>query len=572
MRRWVMSAALAAVLWAGAGAAQQQPVWVQIEALPTLQQAEDRLRAYAAALPDVNGFDLGNGWYSVALGPYARDDAESVLRQYRAQGAIPSDSYIALPSAYERQVWPAGQQSAALVPPASAEPAPQEVEPLRQAEETRAEALRTERALGRAAHAELQTALQWSGHYSGAIDGLIGRGTRGAMERWQAANRYEPSGVLTTAQRAALFAQYNAVLDGMGLQTVQSAETGIEIALPLGVVAFDRLEPPFAHYAPTGDLAARVHLISQRGGRADLVGLFDVMQTLSVVPLDSTAEIRSGSFTLAGADDEIASHTQAELSGDTIKGFTLVWPAGDEARRMRVLQEMQASFRPIDGVLPATAGNAAQDIDLLSGLEIRRPARTRSGFYASADGIVVTTRDVAQDCTRLTLNDRYEAELLLEDAAHGLALLRSTEAIAPPRHASLRTTAPLLRSEVAVAGYSYGGRLGAPTLTYGRLADVKALDGAETRDRLELAALEGDAGGPVLDAAGQVFGMLLPREAGARQLPDGAAFSVDAAVIADLLAEAGIATPPAPAAAPDLHAEALGEMASEMVVLVSCWN
>ena len=95
---WVML--LASVVSASA---QDAPVWIQIEAQPNLNTATERARDYAADLPDVNGFSLGGGWYGIALGPYARSDAEQVLRVYRSEGVIPRDSYIALSSAFRQQ-------------------------------------------------------------------------------------------------------------------------------------------------------------------------------------------------------------------------------------------------------------------------------------------------------------------------------------------------------------------------------------------------------------------------------------------------------------------------------------
>ena len=104
-----------------AAVAQDDVVWVQIEAQPTLAEAEARARAYAADLPDVNGFSLGGGWYGIVLGPYARNDAEQVLSVYRAEGSIPRDSFIAFTRNFGRQFWPVG--ASALNQPAT--PAPQ---------------------------------------------------------------------------------------------------------------------------------------------------------------------------------------------------------------------------------------------------------------------------------------------------------------------------------------------------------------------------------------------------------------------------------------------------------------
>jgi len=128
-----------------------------------------------------------------------------------------------------------------------------------------------------------------------------------------------------------------------------------------------------------------------------------------------------------------------------------------------------------------------------------------------------------------------------------------------------------LQSDVAVAGYSYEGMLGAPTLTFGRLADVKGLNGEVAQKRLALNALDGDAGGPVVDATGGVLGMLLPAPDAGRQLPDGVSFAANADTVAQVLTAAGV-TPAAASDSDRLAAEALTREASGMTVLVSCWE
>ena len=89
----VIVLALGAVLWAATAGAQQLG-WVQIEARPSEAQAVERAQAYAARLPNVNGFALPSGWYAIALGPYDRFTAEQELRRLRAEGAVPGDSFL----------------------------------------------------------------------------------------------------------------------------------------------------------------------------------------------------------------------------------------------------------------------------------------------------------------------------------------------------------------------------------------------------------------------------------------------------------------------------------------------
>ncbi len=583
----IFAAVLFSIAFIGVAQAQQRTgaVWVQIEAQPSLSQARESIRDYATRLQDVNGFSLGAGWYAIALGPYAPQDAERVLQVYRAEGVIPRDSYIAASSDYQQQFWPIGANDlsgSALVPAIPApdsnlEAAPEtaalpelpEPDPI---DETPAQARASERELNRDERAALQEALKWAGFYGGAIDAAFGRGTRGAMARWQEAQGYQPTGVLTTRQRAELLTAYNAVLADLGLETVQETEAGIEIKLPTAVVAFDKYEPPFAHYTPSGDIDARIFLISQRGDSNTLGGLYDIMQTLEIVPETGPRTLTDSAFTLIGESALMISHTQAWLKDGEIKGFTLIWPAGDEERRTRLLGEMQESFTRLDGVLDATASSTeAQSIDLVSGLAIRKPRLTRSGFYVDRNGSVITTSDVVQGCGRITIDQDHEASISSQNAELGLAILRPRETLAPLAVATLQNTVPRLHSDVAVAGYSYGGILGAPTITFGQLADLRGLNGEEQLNRLALSALEGDVGGPVMDAAGSVLGMLLPGTQPGRALPDGVSFALTADALRRELQQAGI-TPVTPTDTKTLAPETLANKAKGLTVLVSCWE
>ncbi len=572
VRNFLISVVAILMLW-GQGASAQESVYVQIEAQPSLSVAEDRLRDYASILPDVNGFDLGRGWYGIALGPYPRNEANDVLRSLRAQRLIPSDSYLEEPGRYGQRIWPIGAGPATL-PPVTAPQiaaAPEPEPPV--TDETPREARASEALLTRQEREALQIALRWAGVYAAGIDGAFGQGTRRAMADWQAANGYEVTGILTTAQRADLFRQYNAVLDGMDIQTVRDTRAGISIDLPLGAVAFDRYDSPFAHFDPTGTVeGARVLLISQPGDRDRLAGLYEIMQTLDIVPLDGPRDRDSDSFTLTGQNASIVSHTEARLEGGAIKGFTLIWPAGDEERRTRILAAMQSSFAPIPGVLdPAVIAEDSQSVDLVAGLSIRKPKLTASGFFVDRQGRVVTTDSAVASCGRITLNSDYDAEIMATDPALGIAVLRATQPLAPNDVAQFRDGAPRLQSEIAVAGFSFGGVLPSATMTFGRLSDLRGLNGEDSLSRLAISTLDGDAGGPVLDDGGAVIGMLIPHDAGGRQLPDDVNFATNSASVQKVLSQAGV-SPQLTTGLARLDPVDLTQKATAMTVLVSCWE
>lgn len=579
---WMMAVGI----WGTLAHAQDQ-AWIQVEAQPTLAEAEERARAYAAAFPDVVGYRLGSRWYGVALGPYSRDQAQQRLSELLGENLIPRDAYISDGTNFREQFWPVGGAAPVVTPePDPVAEAPAESEPLAAApvepapaaepvEETAAEARRSEAALTREEREDLQRALQWEGFYSAAIDGAFGPGTRRSMADYQTAMGLEPTGILTTRQRATLVANWQADLAEFGFDTVTEAESGIEITLPLGLVAFDHYEPPFVHYMPKTDGGMRVILISQPGDKAALYGLYDILQTLTIIPMQGERSRNERSFEINGTSATTQSYAYAETKAGLVKGYILVWSPDQAEQAGRVLGQMKASFRAVGnraldpGMVPMA--DAARR-GLLAGLELRRPATSASGFFVDSAGSVVTSAATVAQCGRITLEGGAEATVIASDAATGLALLKPKTAFAPTSVAALQLSPDRVGAEVAVAGYAYGDALPAPVLTFGTLEDIKGLNGETGLKRLGIATLPGDVGGPVLDGTGAVLGMLLPRETGgSRVLPEGVEFAAASAVIAGLMTGSGVKPTESPAAGA-LAPEDLTRKAMGMTVLVSCWE
>jgi peptidoglycan hydrolase-like protein with peptidoglycan-binding domain len=566
VRRFLM------VFWVAMGLAtpgySQQSTYVQVEAHPTLSKAEERARAYGGALSDVNGFRLRSGWYALALGPYTEIEAQRRLANLRASGVIPSDSYLSDTRPYGRKFWPIG--GATNVQPATPTPAEPEVtpEPV-DLDETPREARASERLMSREQRVELQRLLQWFGFYTAALDGAYGRGTRASMSAWQDANGYEATGVMTSKQRAAIADDYADALKAMGLGDVIDTKAGISITMPAELVQFAKYDPPFVHYEPKDNSGIQVLLISQYGDRDTLFGLYEIMQTLEIVPFEGERNKKADSFVLTGQNTALHSHTEASLKDGQIHGFTLVYPPSKAEDMQRVIKFMQDSVESLGTALdPAVGADAEQSIDLLSGLQLRRPKLSRSGFYVSETGKVITTASAVQSCERLTLDGDFDAQVVASNDR--FALVEPLDDLVPLEFAALSTATARLRSDVAVSGYSYQGALAGPTLTYGTLEDLKSLEGDASVQRLSLKSLDGDIGGPVMAPSGAVSGMLLPIETGSRALPEDVKYAVRAAEIATFLSENGT-NPKASDNEARIAPEDLVIAASDITVLVSCW-
>lgn len=584
MKRLTGAITLFAGLMGSTSAFAQDTFWVQVEANTTLTEAQNATRLYDAELDDVVGFRLGaSGWYATALGPYSETEAAAVLVDLIRSGAVPGDAYVSDGAAFGQQFWPVGAnsrtevdetpavtetQAEAPVIVAEPEPEPEPIIP----EETPQEARQSEAQLDREAREALQIALQFEGFYTSGIDGAFGPGTRGAMAAWQEAKGYEATGILTTRQRDELIGDYNAVFDSLALASVMDQDAGIELIMPTAMVDFDRYEAPFAHYE--GDQGVRVVLISQSGGQSTLYGLYDILQSLEVVPTQGERSRGENSFEITGSNRDIVSYTYAEVVDGAVKGYMLIWPTGDEKRRNIALSAMKDGFASTGPtVLDDNAGldEAMQSVDLVSGLEIRRADRARTGFYVAGDGTVLTTTEAVAGCSQITLDESYPASVVATDEALGAAIVKPEQALAPLAVASLSSGEPRIKSDLAVAGYSFGGRLSSATLTFGQLADIKGLDGEDNVYRLDLEAQDGDAGGPIVDNAGMVLGMLKSDSDGSRQFPDEVSFATKAPALAAFLEANGVVTEPVIPAS-SLSPHALAVKAADMSVLVSCWE
>lgn len=563
--------------------------WVQIEAHATLRTAEDFAARYEAEIGGVAGFRLSGGWYALAVGPFdTPEQAESTRQQLLARRVIRSDAYVTDAGIYGQQFWPAGGM--AQIAPVTVSPDPQaEPEPVQEPvaeaapepvieeipEETVAEARANESRLTRDERAEIQIALQWFGHYTQAIDAAFGPGTRNAIGEWQAAQGFDATGFLTTRQRNALLRGYDAALARFDFDPWRDDRAGIEVTLPRGLVAFDRFESPFVHFGAVDDSGMRLLLISQEGSQSTLFGLYDIMQTLEVIPLEGERERRNNSFMITGQSATARAHVSAQLQGGAIKGYALLWEPRADEDAGRVLETLDASFRAIAGVLEGDAGASASSVsrrDLLAGLEVRRPVRSRSGFFVDAVGTVVTTAEAVDGCGRVTIDEAYTADLRLVDTANGIAVLAPRDPLVPLAFAQFAAHEPRVNSDIRVSGFSYQDTLIRPILTFGRLSDMQGLNGEAALRRLSIRVQAGDSGGPVFDGNGAVMGMLLPRvEQDDRVLPDDVNFAVDSGTIMAALDEAGRRGTLSRENS-SMPAEILTRVSADLTVLVSCWN
>jgi hypothetical protein len=538
-------------LIAGASAAQDMR-WIQIEAQPSLLEAETRARIYAQEFPDTQAHSIGSGWYAITLGPLPEDQADLRMSQLRARAAIPRDSFLATGANYRQRIYPIGPAPAALTPEQTAEASvaqeeatqvsvvetPESASP-EQADETLTEARASEGLLSRDEKMDLQRYLQWAGYYNSTIDASFGRGTRRSMAAWQSDNGHEDTGVLTTAQREQLRAQYFAIFDGLGLETHRDLEASISIDLPKEVVAFDAYAAPLAHFkSQEASSPAHVFLISAAGNRGDLAAIYGVLPTLSIVPMNIEKSLNNDRFVITGAGTTTRAFITASHKGGEIKGFGLIWPNQNEEQFDRLVAHMRKSFDTFSGTLDPSLSVAINDPETEFGVAIRKPAFVKSAVFVSDQGHAMTDTSDLQQCSALTIGGTYDAEIIARSET-GAGLLSPKSDFNPISYAKLGN-AVRKGDKTFLSSYPYGGRLGLASVTEATVAETTDLSGNAEKFRLDLLAEPGDFGGAVLDQSGNLTGILVSQDDTGRVLPNNVNFAAATEALASMMQSAGL--------------------------------
>lgn len=575
MVRMIFQAILVICCCLGTAKAQDM-AWIQLEAHPDLVTTEAAARKYSRTLGNVAGFQLGVSWYVLALGPYNPAEAAGAMSALKTSFSIPLDAYITDGTDYSQQFWPIGaaqrntSQGGADQTAASsllADPQALITETPPAADETPKAAEQSEALLSREDRILLQTAMAWYGFYDAKIDGSFGKGTRQSMAAWQTALGFEPTGILTSLQRATLVGNYQADQAEFGFETITEPEAGIEIALPSAMVRFDRFDPPFVHYGENNGSKLRLMLISEPGDQVALAGLYDVLQTLDTVPSTGDRALEEDRFFINGANDKAAAYAYATLSNGSIKGYLALWDPVISAKMTRVLPALQASFRPMgDQYLDPSLTPLEEGLrsGLLAGMQVKQPIRTGSGIFVDKEGSVLTHAETVAGCGKITLDNSTEAALIDNDL--GLALLQPKTALQPTAFARIATAAAQQGQPVVAAGYSPFVALPSAVLNRGSVAGATGLDGTASYITLKLRTE--DIGGPVLDETGALLGMITaaPKD---QILPMGVALAFSAASLAQILADNGIGGTTAqslPMTMDGLNAAAMG-----MTTQIICW-
>ena len=384
----------------------------------------------------------------------------------------------------------------------------------------------------------VQNALIWSGDYQGRLDGDFGDLTRAAIRSFQRRIGAPVTGYLTEREIDALERTRLDAVRVAGFEVVDDHETGIRIGLPLAMFRRSAARDIMVVFDPIdGQPQASLALVSTTGGYDEMMAFHRVLAAPDMVGDDPYSVVKSDWFVVTGTSGGVRLYAYAATEAGTVKGFLLTWPERADARYRHLAAAMLNSFETIPGRVlrpesvrddggvgdlarrPERGGERRRTEPPADGRRggrraerNRRPdgdrdvAGTGTGFVIDTEGGILTNAHVVDGCGAVSVGDGIAAEVEAVDDELDLALVRT--GVEWPAVAPFAAGPARLNSDVTVVGYPLHGLLGGINVTRGAVSALTGLGGRASEFQISAAVQPGNSGGPVLNAAGAVVGVV----------------------------------------------------------------
>lgn len=296
---------------------------------------------------------------------------------------------------------------------------------------------------------------------------------------------------------------------------------------------------------------------ADRGNRGSMESLAESFHTGTGVP-----------------QDFVQAHMWANLAG--ARGSVRATKLRDElAAKMTPDQIAEAQraasrWRPAAATQTSSAGAGDQGA-------LRRTG-TGSGFVVAAPGYVLTNQHVVENCSEVRAPAHKTGfKVVARDEKHDLALLAGE--LPEARSARFRTPAPRLGEPVMVAGYPLSDLLASSlNVTSGTVSALAGPRNNTAMFQITAPVQRGNSGGPVLDARGEVVGVVVSKLNALRvamvtgDVPQNVNFAIDGAVARAFIEAQGIELRDSGVEPEGGAARDAPELARGFTLLLECWR
>jgi len=338
---------------------------------------------------------------------------------------------------------------------------------------------------------KIQSALSWSGDYTGSLGGEDSFLT--AVKNYQKRARTKVTGVLTASERASLLAAAKTHEEEYGWTIVVDPATGVRIGLPIKMVPQARDAARGTRWSSAhGEVQVETFRIKEPDLK--LSALFDQQKKEPTTRKIEYSVLRDDNFYISGMQGLKKFSVRAQLRNGEVRGFTILFDQMMETIVAPVTAAMASAFSPFpEGSTPFAA--------------MAKSVEYGNGLVVTTRGHIVTDRKLASGCQVIVAAGLGDADRIAEDKETGLALLR----VYGPRKLSPLALTPdaARKGDVTLVGIpDPKEQNGSKKLTEikARLADGNAI---ELRQPVPMAGFSGAA---ALDGQGQFLGMMQMRD------------------------------------------------------------
>jgi len=334
---------------------------------------------------------------------------------------------------------------------------------------------------------KIQSALLWSGDYTGSVGG--DDPMLAAIRNYQKRARARVTGVLTSAERANLLAAAKSHEDEFGWTIVMDPATGVRIGLPTKLVSQVRDAARGTRWSSAhGDVQVETFRI--KDSNIKLGALFEQQKKEPSTRKVESSSLRDDGFLITGMQGLKIFSVRAYARNGEIRGFTLLFD-----------QMMETIVAPATAAMVSAFSPFPERSSLFA--DMAKSVEYGTGLIVSARGHIITDRRLATGCQVIVAAGLGDADRIAEDKYNGLALLR----VYGPRKLSPLALASdsFKKGDVTLVGIpdpKEQNSAKALTEIKARLADGNAI---ELRQPAPMAGFSGAA---ALDAQGQFVGML----------------------------------------------------------------
>jgi S1-C subfamily serine protease len=288
-----------------------------------------------------------------------------------------------------------------------------------------------------------------------------------------------------------------------------------------------------------------------------------------------TAKIWHGAFFVIDQTQILSSGVTPDFMNSMADSPSLtIW---DERRKMLASLNLKDSRAAIKAIEKCVREHP------LKNAPVSEPESTISGTgFFVASNLLLTNTHVVKECggaiqVRYPRGTSHTAIVSASDDAADLALLRTD--MSGLSVVSFRTQ-PRLGETVATYGFPYSGLLSSSgNFTLGNVTSLSGLNDDSRLMQMSTPTQPGNSGGPLLDMAGNVVGVIVGQlDAGAvmqlgKSVPQNVNFAIQASVAVDFLAANGVVPKPDTAEAGkrrDLPPADVADMARKFTVQIYC--